>query len=49
MHSQFLTAEQGVYENGAWKPIKLWNGDETDRGLWFYQKPVYVRATMQKF
>ncbi len=49
MHSQFLTAEQGVYENGAWKPIKLWNGDETDRGLWFYQKPVYVRATMQRF
>ena len=49
MHSQFLTAEQGVYENGVWKPSKLWNGDETDRGLWFYQKPIYVRATMQKF
>jgi hypothetical protein len=49
MHSQFLTAEQGVYDSGAWKPIKLWNGDETDRGLVFHQKPLYVRATMQKF
>ena len=49
IHSQFLTVEQGVYENGAWRPLKLWNGDETDRGLWFYDKPVVVHATMQKF
>jgi thiamine phosphate synthase YjbQ (UPF0047 family) len=37
MGSLVLNAEQGSYENGTWKPIKLWNGDETDRGLSFYE------------
>lgn len=49
IHSQFLTVEQGAYDNGTWKPLRLWNGDETDRGLCFYEKPMVVRAKMQKF
>jgi hypothetical protein len=49
IHSQFLTVEQGAYDNGTWKPVRLWNGDETDRGLCFYQKPTVVRAKMEKF
>jgi hypothetical protein len=49
IHSQIVTAEQGTYENGVWKPIRLWNGDETDRGLWFYQKPEVVRVKMGRF
>jgi len=50
IRSQILTAEQGNYENGVWKPLRLWNGDETDRGLCFYGKqPGVVRVTMQKF
>ena len=32
---QILSAEQGYYENGVWKKLRLWNGDETDRGLRF--------------
>jgi hypothetical protein len=48
-HSQIVTAEQGTYENDSWKPIRFWNGDETDRGLWFHQKPEVVRVTMQRF
>jgi hypothetical protein len=48
-HSQILTAEQGVYEKGVWKPIRLWDGDETDRGLWFHQKPEALRIKMQRF
>jgi hypothetical protein len=48
-HSEILTAEQGRYENGAWKPERLWNGDETDRGLWFYSKPETVRVKMNRF
>jgi hypothetical protein len=47
--SQIVTAEQGVYENGAWKRLRLWNGDETDYGLWFHQKPEAVRVKMQRF
>jgi hypothetical protein len=49
IHSQIITAEQGVYENGVWKPIRLWNGDETDRGLCFYQKPEVVRVKLGRF
>jgi hypothetical protein len=49
IHSQFISAEQGTYENGVWKPLRLWNGDETDRGLCFYQKPTVVRVKMGRF
>lgn len=48
-NSQVVTAEQGVFEAGDWKPHRLWNGDETDRGLCFYQKPEIVRVTMGRF
>jgi hypothetical protein len=49
IHSEIITAEQGVYENGVWKPLKLWNGDETDRGLCFHQKPLVVRVRIGRF
>jgi len=49
IHSQIVSAEQGNYEDGVWKPLRLWNGDETDRGLCFYQKPQVVRVRMGRF
>jgi hypothetical protein len=49
IHSQIVTAEQGKYESGEWKPLRFWNGDETDRGLCFYQNPEVVRVTMGTF
>ncbi|HLY41160.1 MAG TPA: DUF5597 domain-containing protein [Terracidiphilus sp.] len=49
MHSQPLTAQQGVYENNTWKPLRILNGDETDRGLSFYEKPEVVRVKMGRF
>ena len=49
IHSQILTAEEGSYENGVWKTVRLWNGDEVDRGLCFHQKPQVVRVHMGKF
>lgn len=49
MRSQILSAEQGVYENGVWKPLRRWNGDETDRGLRFFKNPEYVRVRMTRF
>lgn len=49
MHSQFLTVEQGHFEKGVWKTVRLWNGDETDRGLVFHQDGEVVRVKMQKF
>ncbi len=49
MRSQIITAEQGVYDNGLWRPQKLWNGDETDRGLCFYDKPAVIRVKLGRF
>jgi len=49
MHSEILSAEQGTYENGVWKPVRLWNGDETDRGLTFHKKPEVVRVKLGRF
>jgi hypothetical protein len=46
---QILSAEEGTFENGVWKPIKLWNGDETDRGLAFYQQIQAVKIKVGKF
>ena len=49
IRSQIVTAEQGTYEGGVWKPMRLWNGDETDRGLCFHEKPEVVQVTMGRF
>jgi hypothetical protein len=49
MRSQIVRAEEGTYEDGVWKPIRMLNGDETDRGLCFHDKPTVVRVKMQQF
>jgi hypothetical protein len=33
--NNILRAEQGEYVDGVWKPLRIWNGDETQRGLNF--------------
>jgi hypothetical protein len=35
MRMQYLSVEEGTYQDGAWTKTRLWNGDETDRGLQF--------------
>jgi hypothetical protein len=49
IRSEILSAEQGVYENGEWKPSRLLNGDETDRGLQFHGASEVVRVKMNRF
>jgi hypothetical protein len=50
MRMQILAAEEGSYQNGSWKPVRLWNGDETDRGLQFHEDdPAAVRVKLGKF
>jgi len=47
---QILAAEQGTYENGEWHKLRLWNGDETDRGLQFQpNEPTIIRIRLGKF
>jgi uncharacterized protein DUF5597/glycosyl hydrolase family 35 len=50
MRMQILSAEEGSYKDGVWKPVRLWNGDETDRGLQFHaDDPAVVRVKLGKF
>ncbi len=49
LRMQILSAEQGTYENGIWKPARLWNGDEVDRGLCFHERPEVVRVRLGRF
>jgi hypothetical protein len=32
---EILRADEGNYQQGAWKATRIWNGDQTDRGLNF--------------
>jgi beta-galactosidase GanA len=32
---EILRAEEGLYLNGTWQTTRVWNGDQTDRGLNF--------------
>jgi beta-galactosidase GanA len=46
---EFLRVEEGTYENGAFTPIRIWNGDQTDYGLNFAASPVILRVTLGTF
>jgi hypothetical protein len=43
---QYLCVEEGQYENGVFKPIRIWNGDQTDWGLNFASAPQVLRVTL---
>jgi beta-galactosidase GanA len=43
---EYLRVEEGVYENGKFKPLRIWNGDQTDWGLNFTSTPQVVRVSV---
>jgi hypothetical protein len=43
---QFLRVEEGTYENGVFKFLRIWNGDETDWGLNFGGDPLVLRVSV---
>jgi hypothetical protein len=50
MRMQILAAEEGSYQGGVWKPVRLLNGDETDRGLQFHaDDAAVVRVKLGRF
>ena len=50
MRMQILSAEEGTYQDGVWKPARLWNGDETDRGLQFHaDDPAVIQIKLGRF
>jgi len=46
---QFLRVEEGTYENGVFKMVRIWNGDETDWNLNFRSEPVVLRVSLGTF
>jgi hypothetical protein len=48
-HRQFLKVEEGIYENGVFKFLRIWNGDETDWGLEFGTEPVVLRVLLATY
>jgi hypothetical protein len=48
-HRQFLRVEEGIYENGVFKLIRIRNGDETDWGLDFSSEPEVLRVSVATY
>jgi hypothetical protein len=46
---EFHRVEEGTFENGAFRPIRIWNGDQTDYGLNFGSTPVALRVRVRSY
>jgi hypothetical protein len=44
--SQYVSVEEGQYENGEFKPARILNGDQTDWGLIFSSTPTVLRVSL---
>jgi beta-galactosidase GanA len=43
---QYMRVEEGTYDSGKWKPVRIWNGDQTDWGLNFTSAPQILRVVL---
>jgi hypothetical protein len=48
-HRQFLRVEEGTYENGRFKFVRILNGDQTDWGLNFSSEPEVLRVSVATY
>jgi beta-galactosidase GanA len=48
-HRQFLRVEEGTYEDGAFKFLRILNGDQTDWGLNFSSEPEVLRVSVATY
>src|ERR1017187_1943873 len=48
-HRQFLRVAEGGHENGAFRFLRIWNGDETDWGLNFGAEPLVLRVSVATY
>ncbi|MGO9096483.1 MAG: DUF5597 domain-containing protein [Bryobacteraceae bacterium] len=46
---RFLRVEEGTCENGVFKFLRIWNGDETDWGLNCGADPVVLRVSLATY
>ncbi|MFL6601551.1 MAG: DUF5597 domain-containing protein [Steroidobacteraceae bacterium] len=47
--TQFARVEEGTYEKGAWKFLRVWNGDQTDWGLNFSAMPQVLKVRLATY
>jgi len=43
---QWLSVEEGTFEDGTWRMRRRWNGDQIDYGLNFTSRPVLLRVRL---
>jgi beta-galactosidase GanA len=43
---EYVRVEEGRYEDGVFRPIRIWNGDETDWGLNFSSAPQVLQVSL---
>jgi hypothetical protein len=43
---QFMRVDEGTYDNGVFKFIRILNGDETDNGLNLRTEPIALRVSL---
>jgi beta-galactosidase GanA len=48
-HAIMARVEEGVFENGQWRFLRVWNGDQTDYGLNFTSRPTVLRVKMATY
>jgi hypothetical protein len=48
-YRQFLRVEEGTFENGEFKFLRILNGDETDWGLNFGAEPLVLRVSLATY
>jgi beta-galactosidase GanA len=46
---EYVRVEEGSYENEAFRPVRIWNGDQTDWGLNFSSAPQLIRVSLGTF
>jgi hypothetical protein len=46
---QFVRVEEGSYQEGSWKFLRLWNGDQTDWGLNFTSAAQVLRVRLATY
>jgi hypothetical protein len=46
---QFMRVDEGSYKDGIFKPIRIWNGDQTDYGLNFTSEPQILHVRVGTF
>ena len=46
LQRDFLRVEEGSYEGGVFRPVRIWNGDETDWGLIFGAAAQVLRVQL---